>query len=407
MVRPTVFISYSYHDEEWKERLLSHLEVLGKQGILDVWDDRRIGAGDDWRREIELAMERSSVAVLLLSADFLSSDFVLTEEVPRLLERRRRDGLPVVPVLVRPCVWEAVEWLAPMELLPRNDRAISAGSSHDIEADFALVATVVKSALDPEERAARSVRKGREGPESTARPGEQHTNLGTAGAGHADPRVEIARIRSRTIILCVTLAVIGAVLYSFLEHGGSAAIAAFLLALAAALLGSARVRRLEQTPRVDAGSARSRSPTSMAKQSLALSGGAGLIVAGTSFWLASHPGSSAERTAFAAAPAPATASAGDHARAAAPEPASAAPSLSTPEGSSSATANAGRSGPDASLSKPTISSSAAAAIKRSGASLSAPKVSPPRSSVGSGGVAAGAPASTTNSMIRAGLTPKR
>ena len=53
MSSPSVFISYSHKDEEWKDRLVIHLKVLQMQNVLDVWDDRRIEAGDDWRAEIE------------------------------------------------------------------------------------------------------------------------------------------------------------------------------------------------------------------------------------------------------------------------------------------------------------------------------------------------------------------
>jgi len=53
MSNPTVFISYSHKDEEWKDRLVSHLGVLQQEGLLDIWEDRRIAAGDDWYDEIE------------------------------------------------------------------------------------------------------------------------------------------------------------------------------------------------------------------------------------------------------------------------------------------------------------------------------------------------------------------
>ena len=107
--RPTVFVSFSHQDEPWKDRLVTHLGVLQRQGLLDLWDDRRIGAGADWRREIRQAMDRACVAVLLVSADFLTSEFILGEEVPRLLQRRDEEGLRVFPVIVRPCAWQRVE----------------------------------------------------------------------------------------------------------------------------------------------------------------------------------------------------------------------------------------------------------------------------------------------------------
>ena len=106
MTKPTIFISYSHADEAWKDRLVTHLTVLERQGLLDLWDDRRIGVGEDWRREIEQAIDGASVAVLLVSADFLTSQFTLDEQMPRLLQRRDKEGLRVFPVVVRPCAWK-------------------------------------------------------------------------------------------------------------------------------------------------------------------------------------------------------------------------------------------------------------------------------------------------------------
>ena len=67
MGTPTVFISYSHKDEAWKERLVTQLRVLQMEGLLDVWDDRRIEAGDDWYPEIQKAIERAALAILLIS----------------------------------------------------------------------------------------------------------------------------------------------------------------------------------------------------------------------------------------------------------------------------------------------------------------------------------------------------
>jgi hypothetical protein len=75
-----IFISYSHKDEEWKDRLLTHLNVLAKQNRLEVWDDRRIAAGDEWLPEIEQAINSGHVALLLVSANFLTSNFILNEK---------------------------------------------------------------------------------------------------------------------------------------------------------------------------------------------------------------------------------------------------------------------------------------------------------------------------------------
>ncbi|MDP3612280.1 MAG: toll/interleukin-1 receptor domain-containing protein, partial [Rubrivivax sp.] len=77
-----LFISYSHRDEAKKNTLNKHLTVLTRAGVaLDVWDDRRIQGGDDWRQEIRQAIEGCDIALLLISADFLISKFILDEEV--------------------------------------------------------------------------------------------------------------------------------------------------------------------------------------------------------------------------------------------------------------------------------------------------------------------------------------
>jgi hypothetical protein len=147
MAKPTVFISYSHKDEEWKDRLVTHLEVLRHQGLLDPWDDRRIGAGEDWEQEIQEAMASASVAVLLVSASFLSSKFILGEEVPRLLERRDKEGLRIFPVIVKPCAWQTVGWLSRIQARPKDGRPLSAGDEHQIDADLAAIATEIHELL--------------------------------------------------------------------------------------------------------------------------------------------------------------------------------------------------------------------------------------------------------------------
>ncbi len=125
MSGPTVFISYSHYDEAWKNQLVSQLRVLEIEGVLSVWDDRKIAAGDGWRTEIETAMEHARAAVLLISADFLISEFIRGTEVPRLLQRRAQDGLRIIPLIVRPCPWRRVPWLAEIQGRPSDGRPLA------------------------------------------------------------------------------------------------------------------------------------------------------------------------------------------------------------------------------------------------------------------------------------------
>ena len=143
----TVFISYAHENEAWKDRLLRHLRVLELEGDLDVWEDCEINAGDDWQRRIEAAIDRARVAVLLISADFLISDFIRGEEMPRILARRASEGLRVIPLIVHPCPWLAVDWLAAMQARPGDGRALSAGSEHQIETDLSELALEIRELL--------------------------------------------------------------------------------------------------------------------------------------------------------------------------------------------------------------------------------------------------------------------
>ena len=118
MGKPTVFISYSHKDREWEGRLRPHLGLLERAGRITLWDDRRIDAGDTWYNEIEEAMANAAVSVCLISADYLDSKFCVNEEIPYLLRRRERDGMTLIPVLLRPCFWEAIDWLKPIQMLP-------------------------------------------------------------------------------------------------------------------------------------------------------------------------------------------------------------------------------------------------------------------------------------------------
>jgi tetratricopeptide (TPR) repeat protein len=144
-----VFISYSHKDEGWKERLHTQLAVLEQQGLLSVWEDRQIAAGDDWYPEIESALKEAAVAILLISANFLTSRFILGEEIPRLLERRRRDGLRVIPLILKPCPWQKVPWLTAIQGRPKDNRPLSGFTEHDQEQCLADLALEIDRLLGP------------------------------------------------------------------------------------------------------------------------------------------------------------------------------------------------------------------------------------------------------------------
>src|ERR1041385_8450291 len=81
MKRPIIFVSYSHRDERDKSRLVTQIRVLERDSDVDLWDDNRIKPGSDWETDIDAAMTRAKVAVLLVTANYLPSKFILDVEV--------------------------------------------------------------------------------------------------------------------------------------------------------------------------------------------------------------------------------------------------------------------------------------------------------------------------------------
>jgi hypothetical protein len=98
-----VFISYCHQDELFLQRLRVHLKPLERDQRIEIWDDTKIRAGQQWQTEITMALKRSKAAILLISAAFLASDFVTSTELPSLLRKAELESTLILPVIVSPC----------------------------------------------------------------------------------------------------------------------------------------------------------------------------------------------------------------------------------------------------------------------------------------------------------------
>lgn len=101
-----LFYSYSHNDERLRNRLEKHLSILKRQGVISNWHDRRITAGSEWKGEIDDHLNSAGIILLLVSADFLASDYCYDVEMSRALERHKSGETRVIPVILRPVDWK-------------------------------------------------------------------------------------------------------------------------------------------------------------------------------------------------------------------------------------------------------------------------------------------------------------
>lgn len=128
-----IFVSFSHRDERWFERLKVHLTPLEKSGKIDLWSDQQIRPGSDWRREIDSALEQAQSAIMLISPDFLASDFIQSVEVVSLLEAARSRGARILPIIVAPCDY-GFSPLSSFQAVNSPDAALAAIPEHQAEA---------------------------------------------------------------------------------------------------------------------------------------------------------------------------------------------------------------------------------------------------------------------------------
>ena len=136
MKRTSIFFSFSHKDVAWAERLTMYLKVAERRGVISLWDEERIQPGQKWKDEIREALNTTSIAILMVSPDYLASDFILDEEVPELLRRRQEEGLIVLPVIVRPCLWHTVDWLRQLQFWPKDARPLTSLSNNELDREL-------------------------------------------------------------------------------------------------------------------------------------------------------------------------------------------------------------------------------------------------------------------------------
>ena len=124
--RDEVFICYSHADISTLDEIRVHLTALKRESSVKIWDDSRIRPGAKWRLEIERALSAARVALLLISPNFLASDFVMNEEVPALLRAAEDEGTRIVCLILRPCLYERFRTLSQFQAFNSPNQPLSA-----------------------------------------------------------------------------------------------------------------------------------------------------------------------------------------------------------------------------------------------------------------------------------------
>jgi hypothetical protein len=126
----TVFFSYSHKDELLRDELAKHLSLLQRDGTISAWHDRQISAGTEWANDIDANLNAADLILLLISSDFLASDYCHQVELKRAIERHDRGEARVIPIILRPCRWQSA-WFSKLQLLPKNGEPVTKWADRD------------------------------------------------------------------------------------------------------------------------------------------------------------------------------------------------------------------------------------------------------------------------------------
>ncbi|CCH98379.1 MULTISPECIES: AAA-like domain-containing protein [Microcystis] len=123
-----VFISYSHRDEKLRETLGLHLASLQRQGVIKSWHDRKISAGTEWRQAIDENLNSAEIILLLISENFIASDYCYDLEMERAIARHDAGEARVIPIILKPVDWSGAPF-GKLQALPKNAKPVTTWSN--------------------------------------------------------------------------------------------------------------------------------------------------------------------------------------------------------------------------------------------------------------------------------------
>lgn len=142
-----VFLSYSHKDEALWSELNKHISALKQEGIIKVWWDREVLPGGDWNNEVSQELEAADLIFLLISPDFLNSEFCYREEMRRAVKRHEAGTARVIPIILRPCYWAPAPF-AKLQGLPEDMKPVTSWPKSKRDMVWAEVAKSIHKAAD-------------------------------------------------------------------------------------------------------------------------------------------------------------------------------------------------------------------------------------------------------------------
>ena len=140
-----LFYSYAHKDEALRDELAKHLAILQRLGLISSWHDRNITAGQEWKDQIAENLNSADIILLLVSPDFLNSDYCFDIEMVRAMELHEEGSACVIPIILRPCLWSMASF-GKLQALPTGAQPIS--SAPDRDEAFANVAMGMKTVIE-------------------------------------------------------------------------------------------------------------------------------------------------------------------------------------------------------------------------------------------------------------------
>ena len=125
-----IFYCYAHEDKALRDQLERHLFTLKRSGQISDWYDREIPPGTEWEPEIDSHLDTADIVLLLISSDFMSSDYCYGKEMQRALERYREGKCRVIPIILRPVLLRGT-FISELQQLPSEGKAVTIWSNFD------------------------------------------------------------------------------------------------------------------------------------------------------------------------------------------------------------------------------------------------------------------------------------